>query len=232
MKRTFLAALLALLSMVVLRSQSNAASAISSVNLNNSRTFDNRYDGVKGSPFILDDWHEAILFLGKDQTLRISHLNFDRHSNVLCFKEDPGSEIKVISKFKVPYFKVLTPEGDSLCFFRERDPAGSDQIYLEEVYRGKCLLCLDHAKKFKAADYEQVYSLDRRNDEFTDQPVYYIRLQEGAPFIALKKNKKNTALIFNDKREEMLRYLKAEKTNPGNREELIALVKYYESLPE
>ena len=86
---------------------------MSSVSLNNSRTFDSRYDGVKGSPFILDDWHEAVLYLGGDQSIQVPHLNFDRHTMVLCFRESKDSEIKVISKYKVPSFLILTPYGDS-----------------------------------------------------------------------------------------------------------------------
>jgi len=210
--------------------QTTTASSLSSVNLNNSGTFDNRYDGVKGSPFMMEQWYKGILYSNNEKPLIIPHLNFDRHSRSLCFREEDGGKTRVLNKYLVPSFLLIDAGGDSLKFYLDRLPGENDQVYLEQIHRGSCLLGLDRAKEFVAADFEQVYSQDRRYDEFKDKAVFYLKLDAKAPYIAVKKNKKKSAQIFGKLGPEVLKYLKTEDIRLDSREGVLAMVLYYEKL--
>ena len=223
---------LSILMTAMAHGQSNAASTMSSVNLNNTGTFDNRYEGVKGSPFIMERWYEGILRTNNNEQVKVPQLNFDRHSHSLCFREETEGETSILNKYLVPSFMLINAQGDSLRFYLDRVPGESDQVYLEQIHKGSCLLGLDRAKELVPADFEQVYSQDRRYDEFKDKPVYYLKLETGGQYLTIKKSRKKSAQLFGDFAQEVLKYLKTEDINLATREGVLAMVLYYESLIE
>jgi hypothetical protein len=231
MKRMFLILVISAYGLVPILSQTEAAQTMSSINLNNAKAFDERYQGVRGSPFILEEWSGAILFPTGEPPLRVNYINFDRHTAQLCFRDTPDGQVKVINKYLIDSFMVIHP-ADTFRFIRFKTPGSGDYIFLESVYEGKGILYLDHAKEFVPADYEQVYSSDRRYDEFKDQPVYYIKLEENGELLEVKRNKKITASLFGPYSGEMLKYLKTEKISLVDRNHLVAMMQYYDRISE
>jgi hypothetical protein len=211
------------------RSQEQAAQTMSSVNLNNAQTFDHRYQGVKGSPFILEEWNRGILYPSGAQPMEVGHINFDRYTSKLCFRKEPEGETYLINKYMIDSFRVIHAS-DTLCFIRSRTPGSTDFIFLQRMYSGKVKLFMDHGKQFIKADYEQVYSADRRYDEFRDEPAFYLSFGEAGELLEVQKNKKQTAALFGDQSSRIMKFIKDEGIRLTDPADLVMLAAYADSL--
>lgn len=195
----------------------------------NAVTFDDRYQGVKGTPYIFSEWQKGLVFPSNMDAIHIEYLNFDRHSLELCQKENEDSKPSLLNKYLIDSFRVAGTS-DTLEFRRVKLPEASEYLYMELVYHGGVTLFLDYAKTFNEADYEQSYSADRRYDEYVDTPGHYLQLEQGGELYFVKKNKKQFSSLFGAYSGQVLEYMKAEKTSLKSREDLISLMQYYDSI--
>lgn len=215
---------------VMLWSQSSRiGQTTSGIGSGNAVTFDDRYQGVKGTPYIFSEWQTGLVFPSNKDAIHFDLLNFDRHSLELCHKETDDSKPLLLNKYLIDSFLVLHAT-DTLKFVRIRLPEASDYCFAELVYSGSANLFLDYGKEFIKANYEQSYSVDRRYDEFKDKPTYYLRIGQEGEMHAIKKNKKQTASLFGSESQQMLQHLKSEKNSLKSRDEMISMMKYYDSL--
>jgi len=192
-------------------------------------TFDDRYQGVKGTPYIFSEWQRGVVFISNMDAIHFDLLNFDRHSLELCHKETDDSKPLLINKYLVDSFQVLH-DSDTLDFVRIRLPEASDYCFMELVYAGSATLFLDYGKKFIEANYKQSYSADRRYDEFKDTPTYFIRFEPEEKLHVIKTNKKQTSSLFSSSSQKMLHYLKSEKNPLKSRADMISMMKFYDSI--
>jgi hypothetical protein len=192
-------------------------------------TFDDRYQGVKGTPYIFSEWQKGLIFPSNLDTIHFEFLNFDRQSLELCYKESADSKPLLLNKYIIHSFQVLY-KSDSLDFVRVKLPEASDYVFIELVYTGNGELLLDYGKEFIKANYEQSYSVDRRYDEFKDKPTYYLQFEQEGEMHAIKTNKKQTSSLFGSYSQQMLQYLKTEKNSLKSRSEMISMMKYYDSI--
>ena len=201
------------------------------LSLRDTPAFDNRYQGVKGSPYIMKEWHGAILYPTDQPSVRVEYMNFDRYTLELCYRENPEGKIQVLNKYLIDSFVVFTTM-DTLEFVRVRPPGTSDFSYMEKVFSGTGNLYLDRAKRFVEADYEQVYSADRRYDEFKDAPVCYITLNADVNLQEVSRNRKQMASLFGTHQARMLQFFKSEKVSFTDRADLILMMKHYQEISE
>jgi hypothetical protein len=230
MKRLILLLLFSISLLVGLVAQeADFAGHIGNLNMDDGLTFDNRYSGVKGSPYIFTEFQRATIFTSSSRAMEASYLNFDRHARELLYK--PGSEESAIrlNKNLIDSFFVYVPE-DTLRFERLALETQADYLYMERLYAGKTRLYLDYGKTFNEADYVDPYSADRRYDEFKERPAFYVQLDAGSELLEIKKSKKQFSAFFGSSAKQILDYMKAEKTSLKSKSDLISLISYYDSL--
>ena len=87
-----------------------------------------------------------------------------------------------------------------------------------------------YQKEFVRANYEGGYSADRKYDEFADKSDLYISRQNDEKFYKVKKSKKQILEAFPGTEDEISSYIKAEKLDLKDEEDVIKLLKYYDSL--
>lgn len=201
----------------------------SGIGSGNAVTFDDRYEGVKGTPYIFSEWQKGLVFPSKMDAIHIDLLNFDRHSLELCHKETDDSKPLLLNKYLIDSFQVMHAT-DTLNFLRIRLPEASDYCFMELVYSGSATLFLDYGKTFVEANYEQAYSADRRYDEFRDEPTYFIQFEAEEKLHAIKSSKKQTSSLFGSSSQKMLTYFKSEKNALKSRADLISMMKFYDSI--
>ena len=213
----------------LLAQEADFAGHIGNLNMDDGLTFDNRYSGVKGSPFIFKEYQQATLFTSSSQAMEATHLNFDRHARELFYK--PGSDKSPIrlNKYLIDSFHVYLPE-DTLRFERLALETQADYLYMERLHAGKTSLYLDYGKTLNEADYVDPYSADRRYDEFKERPAFYIQLDVGSELLEIKRSKKQFAAFFGSFNKQILDYMKAEKTSLQSKSDLISVISYYDSL--
>ena len=142
--------------------------------------FDNRYEGVKGTPFLFDDWSlGSVLY---DNTLFSKELEYryDVIKNDLHIRFRSG-EVRIPDNFHILQFSLKDKQGKT-HFFDHALVTGerTDQFY-EVLYSGKQTQLLKLVKKeLRKADYKGAYSTDQRSDEFTTKTKYFLRTNAGA----------------------------------------------------
>lgn len=193
-----------------------------------ARGFDNRYEGVRGTPLLFEDWKEARIQVqgGKAEGERVK-VNINQFDNLVLFKF-PAGEAGSVPVSKIRMLHVETTEG--LRTFEafptmmvEGGDDDTERLY-EVLYRTPFTLLKDHEKLFMKADYKGAYSSDRRFDEFVDQQRYYLRQPNGA-FEKLNKLKRKAILkALPDYKNKIDKITKEEKLDLDKEKDLIRLL--------
>jgi hypothetical protein len=160
-------------------------------------SFDNRYQGVKGTPLMFEDWTEGyVLFKDKpeEEEVKTFKMNIDLFQNKLYVTLYNGSIGTLPAKFvRSVHFK--TEDGKEHVFkpFIRKEVESSNFPglgYYEILHEGDILLMKHHRKIFKEADYKGAYSADIRYDEYQDETRYFISL-DNQSFEKIKLKSKN-----------------------------------------
>ena len=104
-------------SVLVWSQGSRVGQTTSGIGSGNTVTFDDRYQGVKGTPYIFSEWLRGVVFPSNMDAVHFDLLNFDRHSLELCHKETDDSDPLLLNKYLVDSFQVLH-DSDTLDFVR------------------------------------------------------------------------------------------------------------------
>lgn len=158
--------------------------------------FDNRYEGVKGSPYLFDTWTSGrIKFTQKDSLSLPLIFNVDLLEN-LVFVRLKGDLMGTVATAQVEMMEVKATDKmlRQWVVKQEREVEGSKSnkhTFYEVLYAGKSLQLLKKMEKqFRKADYKQAYGTDTRYDEFISETHYWLK-QGDAPYQKIKLNQKS-----------------------------------------
>jgi hypothetical protein len=165
--------------------------------------FDNRYEGVKGSPRLFDTLLPSFLNIkGKDYCLQLK-TNIDLSSNSLIFIYPNTGKLLSISSDIIKEVRISL-EGKEMVF---RTASGNKFVkdfkghrFFQVLKDGQYQFIKLPIKKLIEADYKAVYGADRRYDEYTTYYKYYI-LSPDSIFRQIQLNKKSLIKVFPDKKD-------------------------------
>jgi len=162
--------------------------------------FDNRYQGVKGSPMLFDTLKNSFLKIkGKDNYIELKS-DLDLAGNTLIFRHP--STGKLLSLPSVYIDEVVIVTGGKHLKYRttsginfEKELAGQKffQVLMEEPYQ--FIKMTD--KRFIEANYKGAYSADIRYDEFETKFRYFIMTSDGL-FHQVQLTRKSLTKLFPD----------------------------------
>ena len=186
--------------------------------------FDTRYEGVKGSPWLFEKLLPSLMRVkGQDYSLQLE-TNLDIVKNSLIFNNPKTGKMLSIPSDLVKELKV-TLEGKELIFRVSRAKYFEREIkdgrFYQVLKEGPFQFIKLPFKKLIAADYKDVYSPDRRYDEYTTYYKYYI-MQSDSVFHQVQLTKKSLIKIFPDRKE--LINNTAESNLYENNEEMILYI--------
>ncbi len=139
--------------------------------------FDERYEGVKGSPRLFDTLLNSTLRLKERKDSLILDSDLDVVKNMFIFLLRSSNDLLEVPAVHIDQVVYHTPEGDLL--FRTTDGLSFDkkirdirfcQILAEEPL----LLIKIPGRNFQEAQFTGLYSPDKRYDEYTPADRYYI----------------------------------------------------------
>ena len=196
------------------------------------RKFDNRYEGVKGSPFYYDKWQTGIIELGNGQNIEGIQLKYNVFEVELLLNK-PGEGSFYLQKSDIKSFKLIDGEnGKEISFLKFKHPKKDDKYaFYRVIFNGEIIL-LEYIKVvFEKADYEGGYSNDKRYDEFKKYPsIYYYNAPDDQP-LKLKSTPKGISRIFPNHNSEMKNYILENKFDCKNEHNLIQIMEYYQKIP-
>ena len=195
----------------------------------NVRTFDNRYEGVKGTPYIFEEWYPGEIFLSSRQKVAIGQMNYNCFENEIVYKE-PGSDVvRVMNRYKVDLFQV-NQGGEKLNFIPLKLKENEEAIFVQVLYDQASRVYKFYQKEFLKANYEGGYSADRKYDEFVDKYDLLLMKEGESTIYKLKNSKKYVISLFPEKEKEISSYIKQNNLDLKDAESIVKLMAYYDSL--
>lgn len=168
-----------------------------------AKGFDNRYQGIKGTPRFFDTLvTSSVLIKGEEQYFRIES-DLDVVKNALIFMS-PAREMLMEVPSDNFLWVVFHKDGKDL-FFRTTEGLKFDQ----ELKGNKFCQVLTDApyqfiripdRKFIDADYQRLYSPDLRYDEYEPVSKYFIQGSDSV-FYRVQLTRKSLKKTFPDKKD-------------------------------
>ncbi|MFM8362410.1 MAG: hypothetical protein ACKOA4_06895 [Haliscomenobacter sp.] len=153
--------------------------------------FDNRYEGVRGTPLLFETWKEGTLKIkGNDRLIGPIKLNIDLEKQIAAVSYQNGS-LSILPGDKLEYLAFESAEGPQRFLALPEqvvDPAsrGTGIRFYEVLYEGRRFVFLkDRTREFKKADFKGAYSSQVPYDEYVEGTHYFLRHGEE-PFVKTK----------------------------------------------
>lgn len=154
--------------------------------------FDNRYEGVRGSPMIYDAWQTGMIQVSDVSTVPSGvKMNIDGANNQVHVQMKTG--VIALQNDKFQYVLIETPQGTvKYQVFKKIELLGEGkaegEMLVEVLFDSeKYGLLKDPKVIFKKANYQGAYSADVRYDEYVHSPVYFLRTGNMHKKIKLRK---------------------------------------------
>lgn len=187
--------------------------------------FDNRVAGVKGSPYLYDDWLSGKVIFMNGQSMENILLNFDLHNKLLEVKMRHVVKVgkpEDIEAVEVSYgpaeIRRFIPV--SIYETEKKEPA---EGFAQVLYDGNIQLLKQTALVIYKPNYRPSHDVGSQDIEIRKKEQLY--LLEGGILKAVKRSPD-----FGKWTKEVKAYSKEHKLRAKNEEDLIRMVRFYDSL--
>lgn len=188
--------------------------------------FDNRYLGVVGSPMLFDQMQPSLVKINTEEKYITIESNLDVYQDRLIFSHPTTKKLMYIP-INIIDEVLISYNGEDLIFRTTKDKKfdpGIDNIkFYQILYSNGNTLIKIATKKLIPADYQRLYSADRRYDEFDTKFLYYY-LGPDVIFHKISPNKKALLKVFPEKSAIIEKTLR-EKEFENNDEMVIEVIK-------
>ena len=196
-----------------------------------SISFDGRYEGVRGTPYLLAAWMKGELQLASKATVTDATLKYDVNQRLLLLLRAPKDSI-YLDMNKVEGFVLRDPTKPAARSFRRYYDAPDPVLrreYFEVLAPGNYSLLKLQRKTLQKANYAGAYSADRRYDELIDQTDYFLHTADGR-LQPLKLNQKALLTALPEHAAKIQAELK-KRPAPRTEADFVALIPWLNTLP-
>jgi hypothetical protein len=201
----------------------------------NVQTFDNRYEGVKGTPFVFEDWSEGMLML-KDSAKVTEQLvyKFDLTKNELWIKLPTGQQ-RILYNNELLEFEFYRPDGKKHIFKKVKLPENADKNHFGQIlFEGENItLVKDTRKIFRKSNLEDkgLVTVGNAYDWFEEVTDFYIKMN-GRSLEKIKMKKGDFIEKMPKAFEKQIERFCKNNDISGklNNEEAVKLVEYLDKL--
>lgn len=177
------------------------------------RTFDERYEGVRGQTMVRPGFMKGTITLLSGKQVPVANMNLDALKNEVVLLRD-SSEVTFLSSL-IKDFTIYSGV-DTLRFIKIRT-ASSPHDFFQRITEGEISLLKKHVREVLEPDYKGAYSSNRTFTEIRSEDRYYV-LKAGKN--ELFKNKKMLLSILPEKKTVIESYLKTNKVSFKSDEDL------------
>lgn len=199
------------------------------------RTFDDRYEGVKGSPYLLNDFLPGVLIHASGRSYENLTIRYDLMKQVVEYKTltNPTPLLIDAEELRLIILKDRKSKQDfiferkEIALLKGREPEYQHFITLYD--KGSTLL-VHPEKTFSKADYQGAYSGDQNYDEYRTNFAYFLRPKGQEGFIRVRLNNASLSKALSDKKNEIKDFIKKERLDIDIEGEAVKLLEYYDGL--
>nr|MBC7613770.1 hypothetical protein [Pseudopedobacter sp.] len=183
------------------------------------------YTDIKGTPFLFSDWVSGVVILGNGDTFSDVPLKYNVFDEKLYFKNPKKDELlEFVQPLKSFKFNELKGAGVFSKGFPAIDKFNSETFY-DVLFDGKVKLL---NKQYKTLLEVRPYNSATIEKSFVDHNDYY--LVKGSKIERIRNSKKDFLDIFSDKSAQIEVFIKNEKIDFKNNDDLVKVFNYYDSL--
>ncbi|MDO1450620.1 hypothetical protein Q0590_30385 [Rhodocytophaga aerolata] len=204
--------------------------ALGTDNLNGMvRKFDTRYEGVRGTPYLVNYWNNGTIVLKGGKKLSEVPVKVDLFGYEIISKRVSGDSIivKAATIDKVMLTDVLT--GQVHTFKKWADLGMAKAGYADIMYDGKYLLIADRKKTLVKANYQGGYSANRPYDEFIDEVSFFVK-KPDQNLEKIKLSRKAILEVFPDHQAELKSFISKNQIDFREVSQVIKIFHFYDTL--
>ncbi len=187
----------------------------------------------KGSVYMVDDWMNGTILLKDSSYISGYPFKYNMRSKYLEIKDDTDS-IKVLYFAKVDLIFSQTVFGNEIyenCTnYIMQFPEFSDCEFVQVLAFGHATLLDKLTLEMIEANYNTAVDAGETSDTYFVKHNYYII--KNNQLIKIKKSKSSIVKALSDKEEEVKNYIKLNKLNLRETQNIVSVVKFYNSLHE
>lgn len=197
------------------------------------QTYDSRYEGMKGSPFLDSAWHRGQLEYADGRVYPDVPLKYDMYRDELWVKNQIQQEV-IAFHHTVKRFVIKLPDSDQrLVFTKARYIEGLTTLVEPEqmvqvLYDGEYTVVAERHKLIRKANYKGGYSQRRNFDEYLEiDPQYYLITSEE-PVQKIKPKTRSVLRAFAPHEDVLKEFIKEHSLNVANPSDMARLIGYYD----
>jgi len=190
--------------------------------------FDNRYEGVRGTPRLMDTLLPSFVQLhGQDYLIQVLS-DIDLVDNALIYQNPRNKTLYTISADVISEL-ILNKEGKELFFKttygKKFDREIKEQKFYQVLKDGEYQFIKIPLKVFVEANYKGAYSADRRYDEYVSDSKYYLMGSDNI-FHQVKLNKRSLTKLYPE-RKKLIGQAFADGTDLNKEDIIISLLEKF-----
>ena len=181
------------------------------------------YNGIKGSPYLHDDFREAEVRTREDITYK-GELRYNIFEDEMEYKVD-GVVYWISNALIIDYIKI---DNETFMYFCKEGMDSDKGCYFKALVTGDCNLLGKKGINLQDAVKPKPYQEARPAEFIKRKDIYF--LQKGNTYPQRISNKKSVVEVLSDKSTEISKFIKTNKINISKEDNLIDLINYYNSL--
>lgn len=197
------------------------------------QTFNERYEGVKGTPYLFDQWTNGEVEMRSSQVFDNVRIKYNVYLDELLVKRRDGAEV-VPDKSTVVQFVLNSGAADPRRFVRIDYLTNYRKFpynhFAEMLYEGASTLLAVRRKKLIKADYRRAYHANRPYDEFGETMTTYYLITPDGQVGTLRSHRKSILRRLKDQRDAVDKFIEDQAIDFANPDDLVRLVRYYDGL--
>ncbi len=165
-----------------LRNISRSAGFVMTTNM------DELYEGIKGTPYLFDDWKQGNIYLNDNTYINDVNIKYNIYTDDVLYLNSTSGDSLIIDRSVIKSFEINDDNSGNMLLFREislRADKKERNTFIKVIYEDKSKFIVKYTKTFIKADYKGAYSAGRKYDEYVDD-INIISLQ--IRIIRLKSN--------------------------------------------
>lgn len=193
------------------------------------KAYDNRYEGVKGTRTFFEEFRPGSVELKRGKFDNVQ-LNYDAYSDNLLALNDRIKDTVQLRKDMVVSFVLSGVSGEEFPF-KKLLIKGSPTFLMSLVLDTISLYCRI-SKSIKKAEFGGAYRIsDSRSDEFVTVNTFYVS-KESVELQEIQNGKKGILKMFPEFEDQLSVYMKKNKIDFKDHNQMKELILYINSLQE
>lgn len=204
-----------------------AAGAGYSPSNNMMRTFDNRFKGVEGSPYLLNSWKQGQIISTEGSVFNDVMIRYNIETDDLSIASNEGGTI-TIPREDITEF-TLTDRYESYRFQSIEDPSNPTgrKIFCEVIEEGPVQVLIQHRKYFVPGSATLAFGNQASSEYKYHQDRYYLRKRTSGKTLKVGRLNGKAFRFLANYEQEMKEIARDREWFVTNPEQLVMLIQYY-----